>query len=32
MDYLIMGSFLLDKREQKPAKLDIGWQEVFELD
>ncbi len=32
MDYLIMGCFLLDKREQKPMKKDIKWQEVFELD
>jgi carbamoyltransferase len=32
MDYLIMGCFLLDKRQQKPPKLDIKWQEVFELD
>jgi len=32
MDYLIMGSFLLDKKEQKPLKKDIKWQEVFELD
>jgi len=32
MDYLIMGSFLLGKREQKPLKKDIKWQEVFELD
>jgi carbamoyltransferase len=32
MDYLIMGSFLLDKKEQVPLKKDIRWQEVFELD
>lgn len=32
MDYLIMGSFLLDKQEQKPLKQDIKWQEAFELD
>ena len=32
MDYLIMGSFLLDKFEQAPLKRDIKWQEVFELD
>jgi carbamoyltransferase len=32
MDYLIMGCFLLDKKEQKPLKKDIKWQEVFELD
>ncbi len=32
MDYLVMGCFLLDKKEQKPLKKDIKWQEVFELD
>ena len=32
MDYLVMGCFLLDKKEQKPVKKDIMWQEVFELD
>jgi carbamoyltransferase len=32
MDYLIMGSFLLDKREQKPDVEDKRWQQVFELD
>jgi len=32
MDYLIMGSFLLNKEEQKPLKKDVKWQEVFELD
>jgi len=32
MDYLVIGCFLLDKKEQKPMKKDITWQEVFELD
>jgi len=32
MDYLVMGSFLLDKKEQKQPERDIKWQEVFELD
>jgi len=32
MDYLVMGSFLLDKKEQKLMKKDMAWQEVFELD
>ena len=32
MDYLMMGSFLLDKKEQKPFESDFKWQEVFELD
>ncbi|TKJ37626.1 hypothetical protein CEE37_13835 [candidate division LCP-89 bacterium B3_LCP] len=32
MDYLIMGSFLLDKKDQPPLKDDIDWQQEFELD
>ena len=32
MDYLVMGSFLLDKKEQKPLKDDIDWRSKFELD
>lgn len=32
MDYLVMGSFLLDKRQQRKLQQDIKWQEVFELD
>ncbi len=32
MDYLVMGCFLLDKKEQKPLKQDIKWKQVFELD
>ena len=32
MDYLVMGCFMLDKKEQKPLKKDISWQNVFELD
>jgi hypothetical protein len=32
MDYLIMGCFLLDKREQRSVEKDVKWQEVFELD
>ncbi|MBM3255172.1 MAG: hypothetical protein FJZ08_02595, partial [Candidatus Omnitrophica bacterium] len=32
IDYLIMGSFLLDKKEQKPVLEDKKWQQVFELD
>jgi carbamoyltransferase len=32
MDYLVLGSFLLDKNSQKPLKKDIQWQEEFELD
>ncbi|KPK38224.1 MAG: hypothetical protein AMJ78_10330 [Omnitrophica WOR_2 bacterium SM23_29] len=32
MDYLVIGSYLLDKREQKPLKSDIDWRKKFELD
>ena len=32
MDYLIMGNFLLDKRQQKPLGKDIDWRKEFELD
>ncbi len=32
MDYLVMGSFLLDKKEQTALKNDINWKESFELD
>lgn len=32
MDYLIMGSFLLEKSAQKPLKKDIHWQKTFQLD
>ena len=32
MDSLVMGCFLLDKKEQKPIERDIKWQKAFELD
>lgn len=32
MDYLAMGCFLLDKKEQKAVRKDTKWQETFELD
>jgi carbamoyltransferase len=32
MDYLIMGSFLLDKKGQKPLQTDADWRGQFELD
>lgn len=32
MDYLILGNYLLDKREQKALEKDIDWQKEFELD
>ncbi len=32
MDYLVLGNFLLDKKEQKPLDKDIDWLKKFELD
>lgn len=32
MDYLVMGNFLLEKKEQKPLDKDINWLREFELD
>ncbi len=32
MDCLLMGSFLLDKRDQKPLESDTDWRREFELD
>jgi carbamoyltransferase len=32
MDYLVMGSFLLDKSRQRPVTQDTNWQREFELD
>jgi carbamoyltransferase len=32
MDYLVMGSFIIDKKEQNPSKLEIKEIEQFELD
>ncbi|MBM3251492.1 MAG: carbamoyltransferase [Candidatus Omnitrophica bacterium] len=32
MDYLVIGPFILDKKEQAFMREDIKWQEVFELD
>jgi carbamoyltransferase len=32
MDYLIMGSFLLEKKVQKPLDKDVNWLRQFELD
>jgi len=32
MDILIMGNFLLEKKEQKPLDKDIDWLKEFELD
>ena len=32
MDYLIMGNFLIEKKEQKPLGKDIDWLRKFDLD
>lgn len=32
MDYLLLGNFLLEKRQQPPLKNDLNWQKKFELD
>ena len=32
MDYLALGSFLIDKSRQKPLKDDRDWQKEFGLD
>ena len=32
MDYLVMGDFLIDKRQQKPLEKDTDWQSEFDLD
>ena len=32
MDYLIMGNFLIEKKEQKPLDKDIDWLKEYELD
>ena len=32
MDYLVMGSYLLDKQNQQPLENDIDWRQKFEMD
>ena len=32
MDYLVMGNFLIGKKEQKPLTKDVDWLKEFELD
>ncbi len=32
MDYLIIGNYLLEKKDQKPLKADTDWRKEFELD
>ncbi len=32
MDYLVLGNYLIEKKEQKPLDKDINWLKEFELD
>ncbi|MFC1593890.1 carbamoyltransferase [Candidatus Omnitrophota bacterium] len=32
MDYLVLGNFILDKKQQKPVEKDTDWKSEFELD
>ena len=32
MDYLMVGSFVLDKKEQPPLREDVDWRQQYELD
>ena len=32
MDFLVLGSYLIDKREQDLPPIDMSWQDEFELD
>ena len=32
MDYLVMGNFLFDKKDQAPLVKDVDWKKEFELD
>lgn len=32
MDYLVLGNYVVDKKDQKPFEEDIDWQKEFELD
>jgi len=32
MDYLILGNYLVDKKQQKPLDKDVDWTKQFELD
>jgi len=32
MDYLLLGNFLLERKDQKPLDKDIDWLKEFELD
>jgi len=32
MDHLVLGSFLLDKRQQPPLRDDVDWRSLYQLD
>jgi carbamoyltransferase len=32
IDYLVMGNYLLDKKDQKKLENDKDWQKEFQLD
>ncbi len=32
MDYLVLGPFLLDKKDQRPLEEDVDWRKIFALD
>jgi carbamoyltransferase len=32
MDYLVLGSYLLDKRRQPPLREDVDWRSLYQLD
>jgi len=32
MDQLVLGPYLLDKKEQPPLREDVDWRTLFELD
>ena len=32
MDHLVLGHYLLDKKEQPPLREDVDWRTLFELD
>jgi carbamoyltransferase len=32
MDQLVLGSYVLDKKEQPPLREDVDWRTLFELD
>ncbi len=32
MDYLVVGSFILDKKQMQPLREDINWRDVYQLD